>query len=118
MKPGDCKHFNGIQHEVCPKGVAYDSVRDASGPGMVQHPCLKLPGYRPATTTCPYFEALSDDEYAKQKAEMVAVIAAALGGKCPECGAVCERRDSARTTMWECPTHGFVMRGCRRIGEP
>lgn len=47
-----CRHFNGIQHKSCRKGIAYATVRDDSQPGMVRLPCISSDG---AATTCPHF---------------------------------------------------------------
>lgn len=59
MKPGDCKHFTGLQNKTCSKGVSYADLRDASEPGPAQWPCLKIPGYREAKTICAHFEPLT-----------------------------------------------------------
>lgn len=43
---GRCKHFNGVQHRTCGKGVVYDDIRLESVPGL---PCFrgKMNGGKP-----------------------------------------------------------------------
>lgn len=35
-----CRHFTGIQHEVCKAGLRYDDVRDDSRKALDRFPCL------------------------------------------------------------------------------
>jgi len=43
---GRCKHFNGVQHRTCDKGVVYDDIRLEGVPGL---PCFrgKMNGGKP-----------------------------------------------------------------------
>lgn len=40
MKAGLCNHFNGIQNDVCEKGVGYDKFRDGVRPVFDSLPCF------------------------------------------------------------------------------
>lgn len=40
MKAGLCKHFNGIQNDVCEKGIGYDKFRDGVRPVFDSLPCF------------------------------------------------------------------------------
>ena len=115
MRAGDCKHFTGIQHERCTAGVRYLDVRDSSQPGPYSWPCLKL---RPCTTTCGKFESVTADEEQAFQRESDRILAAVLADKCPECNADLLIAKSGGSCVKSCPTHGFVSRECRVLGEP
>lgn len=115
MREGDCIHFTGMQHKTCAVGVSYDDVK-AKDRRPVRLACLNA-SY-PSSATCHRFTPRTAEQAAKERAETDAAIAAALAGKCPQCGATCTRHESESAAVIACPTHGFVMRECRRIGEP
>lgn len=39
MKPNQCKHFTGVQHDICAAGLRYDDVR-TKAPFPNNFPCL------------------------------------------------------------------------------
>lgn len=116
MKSGDCIHFTGIQHVSCKAGVEYESLERSPGPGIRKLPCLAatLPGCR---TTCPSFRAMTPEEEAAEEELIQKAIKNYLEDWCPECGTPLVVSTSPRSTVKSCPTHGFVGRSCRRVGE-
>lgn len=61
---GRCKHFNGLMHDRCKAGVAYDDVRDVSQ-RPCRFPCLTSDCYgepTPAATTCAFADHPTEAE--------------------------------------------------------
>lgn len=111
-----CRHFNGIQHNVCRAGVSYSEMRDVSG-SPTRWPCLRLPGQAECKTSCAQFSALTIDEMREQRAAATRAIEAALADRCPTCGAELVVQENESVVVKACKVHGFVMRGCKRISE-
>ena len=65
-----CKHFTGVQHDVCGVGVPYASVRPKTGGGL---PCFR--GFDMAGGECPRVEWPSRDEAEKEAVEEGAAFA-------------------------------------------
>lgn len=122
MKPGDCKHFRGIQHATCLAGVRMADVRDSSGPGPYRWPCLvsvRTSKTEPCRTTCAKFEALTAEEACDQLEALIRASDAVARQECPVCGGKLTVREIAgRARVSICPTHGEVARGCRISEEP
>jgi hypothetical protein len=112
-----CRHFMGVQHKTCEAGVELAPLRDTSGPGMARWPCLLLAKDKDAATTCSKRSFLSADEQAEEHRRLDAVVADVLAGKCPQCGAALTVREGGGSVVKTCPTHGFVMRGCKVIND-
>lgn len=83
-----CRHFTGIHREVCAIGIRYDSLRDASGPGMAKWPCIVL-SREPAKTNCIYLSRWTAEESAAMFEEDRRRIDEALSNLasdiCPQC---------------------------------
>lgn len=119
MSVGDCIHFTGIQHDRCKAGVRYLAVRFKRAKGPHGLPCLTRQiggGERPDNCNC--YEATSQQLADVEEAEIDQVIADVVAGRCPQCGAECDRMEGGRSTVLTCKEHGFVSRECRQIGEP
>jgi hypothetical protein len=86
-----CRHFVGVQHEVCEAGIKLVDVRDASHPGPYRWPCVTPNRSKPATTVCPKRSLLTQEEHEARVASLFAAAdkadAAVSAGKCAECGA-------------------------------
>lgn len=106
-----CKHFNGMLNKTCAAGVTYMDVRDASQP-PARWPCQRLLGYPAATTVCAKRELMTAEELADEEIESNRIVNEALAGRCQTCGMTMTKQEGRGTTVWSCPTHGFVMRGC------
>jgi hypothetical protein len=84
---GWCKHFNGIQHDTCQRGIAYADVRDPSA-RPYRYPCIRRPD-GPCATSCALAEFPTPEEVAAAEAETEAAIvtwfAKLKNGICPHC---------------------------------
>ncbi len=114
MRAGDCKHFTGIQHAACEAGVRYETVRDSTA-GPYRWPCLPNNG-RPCATACASFQAMTTEEEAAEDAIFDAAWVAVTEGRCPQCGAVLDKREGGGATTMACATHGLIARQCDRAG--
>lgn len=80
-----CRHFTGIQHGICKKGVAYVDVRDSST-SPYRWPCLKSDH---AHTTCEAFEPVTREEAEKEAKEWddhwQQIKQDLAEGRCPHC---------------------------------
>jgi len=66
-----CRHFNGIQHKVCKKGVAYEGHSADVG---VMMPCIpKHVNGRP-TWSCEFFEIMSLADAEKEADERIVIM--------------------------------------------
>jgi hypothetical protein len=64
MKPGDCKHFNGVQNDCCSVGVNYSVLALA----FKDRPCLPSSALSKPTVQCARFEAYTKaDEQADEE---------------------------------------------------
>lgn len=82
IENNQCKHFNGVQHEVCERGVKYEHVWDG------QH----LPCIHPGSMRCGLLEYPTDEEFRAQLAEATAAatesmkrLAGLMSGESREC---------------------------------
>jgi hypothetical protein len=96
---GRCIHFNGILHDRCRAGVAYESVRGSTR-GI---PCLKE---RAEGTTCeaaifPTREA-AEQRVAEGRQSIVEYFAAIRAGKCPLCDKPVEMRQVGACVYGDC----------------
>ena len=66
---GRCKHFTGVQHDVCGVGVSYASVRPKEGVGL---PCFREPM---CNAECPRVEWPTREEAEKEEADLEAAMA-------------------------------------------
>ena len=114
MNPGDCRHFNGIQHDRCKAGVLYRSLPK---PHAFSLPCVNRDS---RVDSCEACEPWSELEAETHMAALHSAVDDVLRGLCGECGEVLVTTTSecGRATVSSCPEHGFAMRGCRRVGEP
>ena len=107
-----CRHFNGIGHDVCEMGVAYDDVRDTNTGGMYAWPCL-LP--KRTEIVCPHFAQYSDDEIRAQVAAIRAsheAFAQSLeANKCPECGAAIVKKEQVGRCVYARPCNHRLYQG-------
>jgi hypothetical protein len=89
MRHGQCIHFNGVQNELCKRGVRYDQFKDGK-------PCIQFieksarggtylePGEKAAERKpfpnatpperCPFYAEPSDDEVQKDREELDAAM--------------------------------------------
>lgn len=65
-----CKHFTGVQHDVCGVGVTYTAVRAKTGGGL---PCFR--NFEMTGGECPRVEYPTREEAEKEAAEEEAVFA-------------------------------------------
>jgi len=111
MKLGDCIHFNGIQNKLCEAGVDY---HDLATP-RYNLPCLtgflaetnKTPDCR-----CSKYQAATEEDVAKDRAEMLAAVAALNDETCPQCRATLQVRQVGGSKAMFCATHGLVAQFC------
>lgn len=90
-----CKHFNGIQHDVCEAGINYRELVGNERGAIRCLPCLPktnslgpLPGMD--YVDCPKLEYMTREEAEQQEteseAELARVLAAIANSECPTCG--------------------------------
>ena len=81
-----CKHFNGIQYDVCRAGVAYKQFLYQN---YDKFPCHPKPDGT-LTGACPHFEFSTPEEIEAQEQQTADAIThyfkSLLDHKCPECG--------------------------------
>lgn len=97
-----CKHFSGIQHGVCQKGVSYFSVRDSST-SPYRWPCFKS---EQSNTSCPLAEFPTKEEAEQEEKEWKdhfrEIVQKIKEGKCPTCNTVVEKRQVGRCVYGSC----------------
>lgn len=102
-----CRHFNGLMHNVCDAGIAYQSVQNHRERPL-RLPCLKEDG---CTERCPKASFLSVEEIAVKEAEIRATVVNALtemlSGICPHCHLKVEKQVQRGTCLYNQPC------GCR-----
>jgi hypothetical protein len=80
-----CRYFNGLMHNVCDAGIAYQSVQNHRERPL-RLPCLKEDG---CTERCPKASFLSAEEIAEKEAEIreaaIAFFRDMQSGLCPHC---------------------------------
>lgn len=96
---GRCIHFNGVLHDRCKAGVAYESVRGATR-GL---PCLQE--YAEGTTCesaiYPTREA-AEQRVAESRQSIVEYFAAIKAGKCPLCDQAVTMRQVGACVYGDC----------------
>lgn len=65
MRPGVCKHFNGIQHATCVAGLNIRSVTGGDDFGWAR----RIPCFAEHGTKCERYEDLAPEDLAKEEAE-------------------------------------------------
>ena len=99
MKKGYCIHFNGIECEICKKGIKYSDVMKGNEKGAFFYPCVKKYSIL-ETVTCPEYQDPTDEQVEnslKEQKERLTLIESALYViresdetrgviKCPKCG--------------------------------
>jgi hypothetical protein len=87
---GACRHFRGIQFDTCLAGVAMESVKGKSGPGMIRLPCLPKLHKVPCLTSCDQVSMLTPEEEASELKAIEEAVAKydsdVRAGVCPHCG--------------------------------
>ncbi len=69
MRKGTCKHFNGIQNDVCEKGVEYDLIREKDK----RIACIReWDGQNKEAGHCTQFEPPTDEEIAEYEKKIEA----------------------------------------------
>ncbi len=99
MRPGQCIHFHGVQHDTCRAGVKLVTIRDTSQRPF-RWPCVELEDLGPATTTCAKYIEPTVQQLATQEAEIAAIVALM----------------AARTSRGECCHCGTPMTSVRQVG--
>ena len=113
MKPGDCRHFSGIQNKVCKAGVNYHGLTDRDGQIAFVLPCLgPNPHAKVPAAECGMFEAVTQADLDARRAQSDAAmerhrkVGEALGAAI---SAQRKRSKSTRTairSVYDCPVCG------------